>query len=89
MARPLQGIQYKSLTNRISILRRALGLSRQELANKTSISIYHIKNLEVEKVNMSIDSLARIAKVLECTSDYLLGLSDDPGPKWKDRKINI
>mgnify|MGYP003423315921 CR=1 FL=1 len=85
MARPLEGIQYKSLTNRISILRRALGLSRKQLAAKTFISIYHIKNLETEKVNMSTDSLSRIAQALECTADYLLGLSDDPGPKWKNR----
>lgn len=86
MTRPLRGNNFKCKSNRIARLRRALAISREVLSDMTSISISQIRNIESEKTNMSIQSLSRIAIALECTSDYLIGLSDDPGPKWKDRQ---
>ena len=49
----------------------------------TSIIISQIRNIESEKKNMSIQSLSRIAIALECTSDYLVGLSIGQGPKME------
>jgi len=50
----------------------------------TNISPSHIKNLETGHTNMSTDSLYRLALALKCTSDYLLGLDDEPGHNWKN-----
>lgn len=84
MTRPLEGQHVKNVNRRIFDLRKKAGLSREELSKMTNISPSHIKNLENGHTNMSTDSLYRLALALKCTSDYLLGLDDNPEPNWKD-----
>lgn len=86
MTRPLEINPEKyTFGYRVKILRKKLGMTLEKLSEVTRISVGQIKNIESCKTNFSMDSLKRVAIALECTSDYLLGLDEHPGPKWKDR----
>jgi transcriptional regulator with XRE-family HTH domain len=57
------------------------GLTQGQLAILIDGSQNQIKNYEVGKRVPNSDSLARIARALECSADYLLELSSDPGER--------
>ncbi len=63
---------------RIVLLRRRKGLTQPELAQRTGMGITTLNRLENAHQSMSIEKVVALAQVLGCTSDYLLGLSDDP-----------
>lgn len=59
---------------------RLRGLKQTQLAEKAGLpvsSISHFENPEGAR-KPSFDNLRRLANALEVTTDYLLGLSDDP-----------
>lgn len=60
------------LTNR----REALSLSKSELARR--IGVRHVQIVEYEKGRKtpSVETLIALAKVLECSLDWLCGLTD-------------
>ena len=86
MSISLWGEQKFAVYERFKNIRQASSLSRLELSIKTDISEKQIKNIETGRCGPSIDSLIRLSIALEVSSDYLLGLSDDPGPAWTDRE---
>jgi len=54
----------KILGENIRTHRKRVGLSQEKLAEKSELSTVFISNLECGKMTVSVDSLARIAKVL-------------------------
>lgn len=44
------------------------------------ISAPHVSDLENDKARPSLDLLIRLAKYYNCSTDYLLGLTEDPLP---------
>jgi len=64
--------------HRLQQRREELGLSKSELARQ--IGTRHVTIVEFEKGRKfpAVDTLVALARVLDVSTDWLLGLSDDP-----------
>ncbi len=65
---------------RLKNLRESKRYTHQELAELLDISTPQIWRYEAGKVDPSADVLARLAMVFSVSTDYLLGLTEDPAP---------
>jgi len=64
---------------RLREMRHQRGLSADRLAKASDLTTHHIFRLERgERPHVWGITIARLALVLKTTSDYLLGLTDDP-----------
>lgn len=73
--------KIKKLRMRVDRLvktRQDRGLTQDDLAKRSGLSATQIYRIESEHSNTSADAIGRIAKVLEVSVDYLMGLSDHP-----------
>lgn len=62
------------LNENIKKLRMALNISQVELAKKLGVSKQSVSNWENDNIQPSIDMLIKIAKCLNVSTDFLLGL---------------
>ncbi len=67
-------------SDRLRQLRNARGFTQEALAERLELGIRQIHRYERGLSDPAGDVVARIARELSVTSDYLLGLSDDPAP---------
>ncbi len=69
------------MAERITQQRHKLGLERKQAAHKIGIDYQYLYKLE-EGVNKppTWDTLIKLANGLQCSVDYLLGLTEDPTP---------
>lgn len=67
---------------RVKKLRKQLGLSQPELAEKLDVSLPLIKNYEGDTRSPSIEKLNKLCDLFGVTSDYLLCRTDDPRPNY-------
>ena len=67
--------------NRIYELRNRRGWTQTELAEAAGLSQNAISDYEADKRQPGSVALAPLARALECSADYLLGLTDDPTPQ--------
>jgi transcriptional regulator with XRE-family HTH domain len=65
---------------RIRQLRESLGYTQDDLAEKISVAVLQINRYENNKTKPNGDIVARLARVLHTSTDYLLGLTDDFSP---------
>ncbi len=63
---------------RIKELRLSLGINQVQFANKLNVTKQCVSNWENANLQPSIDMLRRIAETFSVSTDYLLGLSDNP-----------
>jgi transcriptional regulator with XRE-family HTH domain len=63
---------------RIKAARELRGLSQRELSERAKMPVSSISHLETGSRSPSFDTLRRLATALEVTTDYLLGLVNDP-----------
>lgn len=68
------------LGERIRKARNEAHLTQEELAEKIDVGLIQINRYENGKNQPTADVLMRIASTLNVSSDYLLGLTDDPDP---------
>jgi len=68
---------------RIYQRRRALEMSQEELAELVGTSQKQISKYEHGVNDATGDVLASLARALETTTDYLLGLTDDPSRQMR------
>lgn len=66
--------------DRIRQLREELNWTQDMLAESLDLPVLAINRYENNKTAPNVDKMARIAEVLGCSADYLLGLTDDPTP---------
>lgn len=66
------------LGKRINELRLAHGWNQVQLARKLNISKQTVSNWENDNIQPSIEMLVRVAKLFNVSTDYLLGLQQDP-----------
>lgn len=66
------------LGQRINELRIAFGWNQVQLAQKLGVSKQTISNWENDNIQPSIEALVRIAALFHVSTDYLLGLDDQP-----------
>ncbi len=76
-----------SLGDRLARMRGFRRMSQQDLADRTGLRVQNISRLETEqREHVRSDTLVRLAQALECSTDYLLGLTDEPTPHPRPRR---
>ena len=60
------------LPEKIKILRKKVGLSQQDLADKVGIHITHLSRLENGHLQPSLDAVRKLMDIFEVSADYLL-----------------
>jgi transcriptional regulator with XRE-family HTH domain len=72
----------EELKDKIELLRKNKSWTQGQLALYAEIDRSYVTKLEAgDAPNVSGVILARIARALETTTDFLLGLSNDPNPR--------
>jgi len=72
----------ETLGQRLACIRGKRGLSQVDLAALTGLRVQNISRLETEsREHVRSDTLLRLAQALDCSADYLLGLTDDLRPR--------
>ena len=67
-----------TIGKRVARLRARRKLTQQELAERAGVSQAIISRLETDsRDNVTSDVLKGLAKVLGCTTDYLVGMHED------------
>lgn len=69
---------------RLSLARQIRHYSQQDLARLVGMSQKHLSQLEKGRVpfgGLASATLRRLAQTLDVSTDYLLGLTDDHGPR--------
>lgn len=66
----------KIFPHRLNERREALGLTKTALAQHVGISKVSIREFEIGRKVPTVDTLVALATVLECSTDWLLGLVD-------------
>ncbi|WP_369691840.1 helix-turn-helix domain-containing protein [Bacillus cereus] len=62
--------------NRVKTLRMEKKLTQQELADKIGVSKSALSQIENNKTTPSRETVSALSRILEVTTDYLLGLSE-------------
>ena len=65
-------MDYFEIGQRIRRVRKARGLSQEQLAEKVGISITHMSHIETANTKLSLPVLVSIAEELEVQTDMLL-----------------
>lgn len=74
-----------SFGERIAVLRRRQGMTQRALGTESQVHWNTIARLERGKLtDLPGKAVARIAKALGTSADYLLGLSEQEGPQEHD-----
>ncbi len=66
-----------TIGERIMLIRRRRGISQRALAARAQMSITALNRLERGLQSVWAERLATLARILEVSADYLLGLQDD------------
>lgn len=75
-----------SLGQRIKDRRKEKKFTQIEVARRLGIDNTTISKWESDVYEPDADTLAKLAELFDTTSDYLLGLTNDPSPTKKDTK---
>ncbi len=71
---------------RIRERRDHVGISQEALGRRIGKDGQYISKLERGiRTNITTETLAQLASALVCSTDYLLGRADDPGPQPQRR----
>ncbi len=71
----------KIFGTRLRALRRAKDISQGKLGQLLGVTATQIGDMEHGKTTTSMSRLYQLAQYFEVSSDYLLGLTDDPAPR--------
>ena len=75
----MEGFAQRVISTRIH-----QGWTRRELAKRAGLHEQHLANVERgNRHRIEGDTIFKLAQALGCTSDYLIGLADDPTPPRK------
>ncbi len=66
----------------IQELRKDINLTQKELAEKFKTTQRTISNWETGRNELPYEFLKKYAVYFNVSTDYILGLTDDPEPKW-------
>lgn len=79
-------IDINGVWNRIDRLRKRKGLSLMDLQNHLTKNGNYIYTARSKGCLPSIDNLCKIADILDCSVDYLLGREQ---PKMKNNEVDL
>lgn len=84
---PVLDSTAKEIGSRIATLRKQKGITQKVLAERIGVTRTTVTDYECGRVRLYDEILARLAKVLECSTDMILGLKPisqaDPSPQLK------
>ena len=66
--------------DRVKYLRQSRELNQVQFAQKMGVTKQSVSNWENDNIMPSVDMLERIADYFKVSTDYLLGLTDEPEP---------
>ena len=69
----------------IKELREDKDIKQEDLCKKLNISQQSLSKYENNKRRLPIDILKRYAEFFKVSTDYILGLTKDKNPNWKDK----
>jgi len=75
--------------DRIRMLRKLNGISTTKLAGTIDLSEAAVKAWELGRTKPNADTLIKLAEYFDCTTDYLLGISDVKNESDKDYLKNL
>ena len=64
--------------DRLKFLRKQKGLTQLELAKKLDKAMSTISGYEINNAEPDINTIVKLARILDTTTDYLLGSSNEP-----------
>ncbi len=67
--------------NRLKDLREDKDLKQKDIANILNISQTNYSKYELGKINIPIDTLIKLAKFYNTSTDYILNLTNNKNPK--------
>ena len=83
-------IMNKEIGRRIAALRKAKGMTQEELAERLNCSTKHVSHAERGVAALSVDLLTEASKILDCTLDYMIkGESAPPETKIPPSMLQI
>ena len=65
--------------DRVRELRRVAGKTQQQLAQEINVQQGHISQIEAGQTEPSVEVLAKLARALQTTTDYLIGMEESEG----------
>jgi len=69
---------------RVITARGRQGWTRRELATRAGLHEQHLAKVERgDRHRIEADTILKLAAALGCSTDYLMGLTDDPTPPTK------
>lgn len=68
-------------SKRLTNLRESRNLTKTKMANKIGVSLSTYANWEYGYNDPDMNTLGKIANILDTTVDYLTGNTDDPSPR--------
>lgn len=74
--------------NRLKQLRLELGYTQESLAEMLEIGNRQIWRYENGETEPDGETVAKIARILNVSADYLLGLTDDPTPSGMTSQLS-
>lgn len=75
--------------NRLREIRKAKGMSGHRVAEMLGVTPGSYYRYERGEQALSEDILERLTKIFHVSTDYILGLSDDPGGHYRSDNVNI
>ena len=73
-----------NLGERVKSLRQERNISQVKLKDKLSMSLDMISSIEMGRKKPSLETLVKLADVLNCSTDYLLGRTNKKEPSSKN-----
>lgn len=70
--------------NRLRELRMANNMRQADLAKLLNTKPQTVSRYEIGDRGLDVETIARLCEIFGCTSDYLLGLSNNPSPVISD-----
>jgi transcriptional regulator with XRE-family HTH domain len=68
---------------RLVLLRRRYKWTQPDLAHQAGMGITTLNRIENGHASMTMEKVVALAQVLHVSTDYLLGLTEDPTPATK------
>ena len=74
----------EGLAQRVITARKQQGWTRRDLATHAGLHEQHLAKIERgDRRRIEADTILKLARALDCSTDYLLGRIDDPTPPTK------
>lgn len=73
---------------RLRAARQSRRYTQEQLESLSDVSIQNINRYENNKTSIKDAELAKLAKALNVSADFLLGLTDDPTPQKLKTKLS-